>query len=116
MDELGARCAATRRGVIDQSITVRCKKRATHGEWCRMHAQSLGGWVLVKPEVGFKYGQFHRRAVELTSLLADAAEVQRTGCNHAGIGRPGCVVCDPRVRDALGSASAEAATLGEPHE
>jgi len=26
-----------------------CPKVATHGEWCRMHAQSLGGWLLVPP-------------------------------------------------------------------
>ena len=97
-------CIATRPG-LDPALAHRCKKPATHGEWCRMHAQSLGGWVLVKPEVGYKYGEFHKRSVELMSLLSDAVEVQRNGCRHSGIGRPGCVVCDPRIRDAIPTAS-----------
>lgn len=42
-------CIATRPGHIDSTLTIRCKKPATHGDYCRMHAQSLGGWVLVPP-------------------------------------------------------------------
>ena len=29
--------------------------------------------------------------------LEDALTVQKAGCNHNGIGRPGCRVCDPRT-------------------
>jgi hypothetical protein len=34
---------------------------------------------------------------ELRDLLTDALEVQRTGCDHSDIGKPGCRTCDPRV-------------------
>ncbi|HYI66361.1 MAG TPA: hypothetical protein VEW95_05520 [Candidatus Limnocylindrales bacterium] len=50
---------------------------------------------------------WHRRVVELLSLLSDASKVQREPCNHIGIGRPGCLTCDPRVREALGVGSSE---------
>ena len=50
----------------------------------------------------FKHGLWHRRTVELLQLLSDATKVQRSPCHHTGIGKPGCVICDPRVRDAIG--------------
>lgn len=40
-----AQCVATRPRL--DGGAHRCPKPATHGEWCRMHAQSLGGWVLI---------------------------------------------------------------------
>ena len=48
-------------------------------------------------------GRWHRRTVELLNLLVDATKVQREPCDHAGIGRPGCVTCDPRIRETLGT-------------
>lgn len=50
----------------------------------------------------YKGGAWHRRTVELLGLLNDAVKVQRTPCNHRGIGRPGCVTCDPRIYNTLG--------------
>jgi hypothetical protein len=34
---------------------------------------------------------------EALALLDDALTVQRFPCDHRGIGKPGCVICDPRV-------------------
>lgn len=48
----------------------------------------------------YKGGPWH--TVELLALLNDATKVQRTPCDHAEIGKPGCVICDPRIREALG--------------
>ncbi len=56
-----------------------------------------------------KGGKWYCRTVELTSLLVDATRVQREPCDHEGIGRPGCVTCDPRIRDAIGAGSARLA-------
>ena len=50
----------------------------------------------------YKGGKYHRRVVELLRMLDAAVEVQRRPCNHAGIGKPGCITCDPAIRDALG--------------
>jgi hypothetical protein len=44
---------------------------------------------------------------EALALLADSLDVQRHPCNHAGIGRPGCVICDPRVYPEARAALAE---------
>ena len=43
-----ATCAATKPLAFSDGVKS-CSKTATHGEWCRMHAQSLGGWVLMPP-------------------------------------------------------------------
>lgn len=37
----------------------------------------------------------------LSSLLRAALELQREPCRHIGIGKPGCITCDPNVRDVL---------------
>lgn len=42
-------CIATRTGRIDATLVVRCKKTAKYGDWCRQHAESLGGWRLAPP-------------------------------------------------------------------
>lgn len=52
-----------------------------------------------------KGGVWHRRTVELLSLLSDATKVQRDPCDHVGSGHPGCITCDPRIRDAIGVGS-----------
>lgn len=57
---------------------------------------------------------------EALALLDDALNVQRTPCDHSGIGKPGCVLCDPRtyrlamaaLRDALASPAPETAEFG----
>jgi hypothetical protein len=42
-----------------------------------------------------------RREVEALDwaegLITDTLRVQREGCDHRGIGQPGCGTCDPRV-------------------
>jgi hypothetical protein len=50
---MNAQCVATRPAVFDQTLPPhRCKRRATHGEWCRQHAELLGGWRLIAPDAG----------------------------------------------------------------
>ena len=44
------RCVATRQGAINPAIVHQCSRKATHGEWCRQHAESLGGWRLAAPD------------------------------------------------------------------
>ena len=34
---------------------------------------------------------------ELEGLLEEALRVQKFGCDHKGIGLPGCRTCDPRT-------------------
>jgi len=44
-------CAATKPRVFDPSLPPKqCARKATHGQWCRQHAESLGGWRLLSPE------------------------------------------------------------------
>ncbi len=35
---------------------------------------------------------------EAVELLKSALDAQKVGCDHAGIGLPGCRTCDPRLR------------------
>jgi hypothetical protein len=44
-----ARCAATRSRLDPTLPPKQCARAQTHGEWCRQHAESLGGWRLVDP-------------------------------------------------------------------
>ena len=63
--------------------------------------------ILDELEADTRYtgGPWHRRTVELLELLSAATKVQREPCDHAGIGRPGCVTCDLRIRETLGIGS-----------
>ncbi len=42
--------------------------------------------------------EYERKCKILRSLLRDAVTRQRDPCDHYSIGKPGCGVCDPRVR------------------
>jgi hypothetical protein len=50
-EELAARCSATRQRVFDPALPPKqCPRRATHGRWCRQHAEILGEWTLRPPD------------------------------------------------------------------
>jgi hypothetical protein len=51
---------------------------------------------------------------EHDSLLAHTLNVQNYRCDHSGIGKPGCVICDARIKDARSAARAALARVGKP--
>ena len=50
IEAIRVRCVATKSRLDPTLPPKKCPRWAKYGEWCRQHAESLGGWRLAPPD------------------------------------------------------------------